>query len=174
MNTSDCETLAALLPTYTEQGDCVQFLYQNGSSEKVNHRLSTCLKRLARQYTIDIVALREAQQKQTVRRQQLPLPFSPHLVLIPLKIRKPRLPKDTTLGYINLFAVKEVLRLGPSLTQLELLGNHETTVLWSKNTVLRYLKQAELCRGPYFYYTTPLVFKLAEVVQEIFSLSHKL
>lgn len=174
MNTSDCETLAALVPTYTDQGDCVQFLYQNGTSQKVNTRLTTCLKRLARHYTIDLVALREAQQKQTIRRQQLPLPFSPHLVLVPLKIRRPRLPKDTTLGYINLYAVKNVLKISASQTQLELLGNHETTILWSKNTVLRYLKQAELCRGPYCYYTTPLVFKLAEVVQEIFSLSHKL
>lgn len=141
-----CTRIAAIIPCYQPGGDSTAIIAVDGSVTSLTARIRTVLRRLARLRAIDLGALRSRTRAATERRNLEPLPLAPGLVLVPVKVRQPRVAGDTTTGYINFHAVTTVAanKNKPYQTTVTLAGKTELPVLWTPATVNRQLALARL------------------------------
>ncbi len=108
----DREILYAI-PVYKEgQGDVSKVLYEGGVESFQPFHIRTLIRKLAYENYIDIVSLKRKMQEQLGRKNIIPYPFHKRLILIPVKIRKPRLKKDGAIGYINYIWVEKIQEEG--------------------------------------------------------------
>lgn len=180
------QDIAALVPCYTKNGDCTRLLTTSGSTLSLPVRSRAVLHRLARSRATDLAALRHITAVKTQRSILQPLPLAPGLLLIPVKVRTPRITGDTCTGYCNYYAVNAIAPCQghPVHTTLTLTGGHSITALWTPATIRRYLQLARLtaCTPPYAQVQeaeavySPELFtiahKLAEVFRELLALKH--
>ncbi|EAX48925.1 hypothetical protein TcarDRAFT_2614 [Thermosinus carboxydivorans Nor1] len=140
------DAIAAILPEYTTSGDRTVILTTDGAAHPTNARVRTVLVRLARSLAADLTALRQASARATGRDILQPLPLAPGLVLFPVKVRTPRVAKDTCTGYLNLRAVTAVRenKAGPFPATVALLGGASIPVLWTAKAVHKQLGYARL------------------------------
>ncbi len=140
----DC--IAAMMPTYTLEGDITTVIATNGSQQEIRRLLRSALVRLARSRSIDLVALKAKAALATEKAIFQPLPLAPGLVLCPLKVRHPLVRGDTTTGYINFYSIIEVLKnhTPPYQSTVRLVGGTEIPVIWTVATVKQHLQQARL------------------------------
>ncbi|WP_371372095.1 hypothetical protein [Sporomusa aerivorans] len=138
--------IAAIIPCYTDLGDSTRIIMQNGGIITFPTRLKGVVQKLAKSRAIDLVTLKTNTRLTTARKNMTPLPIAPGLVLVPLKVRKPRIAGDVTTGYVNLQAVSAVKVSPHSSLQatVTLIGATELSVLWSVDTVRRQLALARL------------------------------
>ncbi len=141
-----CTRIAAIIPCYLPTGDSTTIIAADGSVTILSSRVRAVLHRLARVRAIDLSALRTRIRATTERRNLEPLPLAPGLVLVPVKVRQPRVAGDTTTGYINFHAVTSVTanKNKPYQTTVTLSGKTEIPVLWTPATVNRQLALARL------------------------------
>jgi hypothetical protein len=92
--------LAALRPVYTPAGDATEIILDTGEIIQEGRGIRSVRRALARLYAIDLAAAREYYRKLLGQANAIPLPFSAHLVLCPVKMRRPRCRGDFTLGYL--------------------------------------------------------------------------
>lgn len=108
----DKEILYAI-PMYRDgQGDGSKILYEGGQESFMPYHIRTLIKRLAYDHYMDMISLRRRLQEQLGQRNILPYPFHPRLILLPVRVRKPRLKKDGAFGYINYVWIQEIRREG--------------------------------------------------------------
>lgn len=140
------QEIAALIPCYTETGDSTRILTTSGLALPLPVRPRAVLNRIARRCATDLAALRHITSLKTQRSILQPLPLAPRLLLIPVKIRTPRVPGDTCTGYINYYAVlgAKPCQDPPVHTVLTLTGGHTIGTLWTPVTINRYLQLARL------------------------------
>lgn len=140
------ERIAAIIPCYTAIGDNTKIIDTNGSIQTTSTRLSTVLNRLARSHATDLVALKQKVAGITDHTLLQPLPLAPGLVLCPMKLRPPKVPGDTSVGYINLHALLSVIsnQQRPSQSIIKLIGGTELTALWKINTVKKHFQYGRL------------------------------
>ena len=101
------------IPKYRDgQGDVSMILYEGGMESFPPFHIRTLIRRLAYDYYIDIISLRKRLQEQLGQRNILPYPLHPRLILLPVKVRKPRLKKDGAFGYINYVWIQDIQREG--------------------------------------------------------------
>ena len=101
--------LALLMPVYVEGGgDMTRIVLSDGRSWLDPRPVAFVLKQVARHFGADLTAVRERYGDILGRRLHVPLPLAPHLVLVPLKMRAPRVAKDGTIGYVNRRLVERV------------------------------------------------------------------
>lgn len=152
-NNSAFDQIAAIIPSYTATGDITLIIATDGSQQTKNTRIRTVLKQLARSRATDLVALKHKATSITGHSNLQPLCLAPGLVLCPIKVRNPRVAADTSIGYINFHAVISVIanHNKPFQATITLVGGTAIPVLWSPDTVKRYLKDGNLAMT----YTTP-------------------
>ena len=152
-SSSTYDRIAAIIPSYTTEGDTTVIIATNGSQQTVHTRIRSVLQKLARSQATDLVALKRNATCITDHRHLQPLFLAPGLVLCPLKTRKPRVAGDTSIGYINFHAITSVTanHNKPFKSLITLMGGTELPVLWSLTTVKKYLKDARLAMS----YTAP-------------------
>jgi len=140
------ENIAAIIPCYTATGDSTTIISTNGSQKTIPRRISTVLQHLARKWTTDLTALKQKATHITDSSILQPLSLAPGFVLCPLKVRIPRIPGDTSIGYINLHAAHSVTESHekPYQTRIKLIGGVEVSILWKPNTVKKHLQQGKL------------------------------
>ena len=140
----DC--IAAMIPTYTLEGDATTVIATNGSQQEISRLLRTVLLRLARSRSMDLVALKAKTALATEKSILQPLPLAPGLVLCPLKVRHPLVPGDTTTGYINFYSIIDVMKnhTAPYQSTVKLVGGTEIPIIWTVATVKQHLQQARL------------------------------
>jgi hypothetical protein len=101
--------LAMLMPIYVPGGGDMTEIVTEGGERWIDPRpVPLVLKSVARYYGVDLVAVRERYGDILGRRLNVPLPLSPHLVLIPLKMRLPRVQKDGTTGYVATRCIERI------------------------------------------------------------------
>lgn len=189
--TSSC--IAAIIPSYNTLGDGTVLITTDGSTTAYNTHIRTIIRRLARQQAVDLAALRARAKIVTDRVNLAPLPLTPKLVLVPVKVRQPRVAGDTTIGYVNYFSVKDVAanKNKPCQATILLSGKTQIPVLWTAATVNRQLVLARLTTSPELSFdrlTTrafhesgssydpallPLAIKLVDVFSEILHMKQK-
>ncbi|SDF79254.1 hypothetical protein [Sporolituus thermophilus] len=181
------DAIAAILPEYTTCGDRTVILTTDGAAHPTGARVRTVLVRLARSLAADLAALRHYSARTTGRGIMTPLPLAPDLVLLPIKVRTPRVAKDPCTGYLNLQAVTAVRenKTGPFPATVTLQGGASVPVLWTAATVRKQLQYARLAaayspRGTslatqeaaatYAPQLLPIAQKLVEVICDILRL----
>lgn len=140
------DTIQALLPSYTEQGDCTIIIRADGTRTTWNVRLRAALSRLARSQATDLTALKHNCSQTTNRSILQPLPLAPGLVLFPVKVRIPRIKGDITTGYINLPAVAKVTAGSnqPHQALICLSCGQQVPIIWKTSTVHKQIQLARL------------------------------
>jgi len=93
--------LAALRPVYTPAGDATVIILDTGEIIREGRGIRSVRRALARIYSLDLAAAREYYRQLLGQANAIPLPFSAHLVLCPVKMRRPRCRGDFTLGYVT-------------------------------------------------------------------------
>ena len=186
--------IAAIVPCYTATGDSTILYSADGITTVLNSRVRTVIQRLARSRAVDLTALRAKTRAVTERTNLEPLPLAPNLILVPFKVRRPRVAGDATTGYINLHAIASVCpnTKKPYQTTLTLSGKTEISVLWTVGTINRQLALARLAAntaptaqflpGEVFRETSPcyaaellpLAVKLVDLFNEIITIKERL
>lgn len=105
------EGIVALLPVYEEGGSATK-IYTRKSEYTDPRSLRWILRQGAAYYGSELKVVRQQYAEHLQRRQNVPFPLSPHLILLPLKMREARVSGDTTIGYINAFEVEKALNEG--------------------------------------------------------------
>jgi hypothetical protein len=138
--------IAAIMPCYSAEGDSTLIIAVDGTTTPLTSGIRAVIHRLARSRSIDLLALRANTRTTTERKNLGPLPLAPGLVLVPVKVRQPRVPGDTTIGYVNFHTVTtvSVSKNKPYQTAITLSGKTEIPVLWTAATVNRQLTLARL------------------------------
>lgn len=103
------EHIAAILPIYDEHGRGVAVYTSGGGRRIYSLRLRTILTRLAERNCRTLPLIRRRMRLFLGGRQELPLPISPQLVLIPCKVIAPRVKGDETIGYFNLAHIRRLV-----------------------------------------------------------------
>lgn len=140
------DRVAALLPSYSEQGDCSTIITTDGEKFTEPVRIKTLIRRLAYAQAADLTALRSHAAKVTNKSLFQPLPLTAHLLLLPVKVRQPRVPGDTCTGYVNYHAIGSVEPSQETAcsTVIVLKGGAVVSVLWTAITVRRHIQFAKL------------------------------
>lgn len=138
--------IAAIVPVYQENGDVTMVVYQDGTNDIVPLRVRAVIRKIAHTYCTDLIQLKKKTAEITDRSLYNTLVFDQALILIPLKTRKPRVPGDNTLAYVNLKAVVKTLPspAPPHRSVIQLTGGHTVPIYWTPVRVKQYLNQAEL------------------------------
>lgn len=141
--------IAAIIPRYDSSGDSTAIIATDGSTTNIQSRVRTVIKRLAKNYAIDLAALRARTRAATERKNLAPLPLAPGLILVPVKVRTPRINGDSTTGYINFHAVTTVCANTnrPYQATITLSGKTKIPALWTTATINRQLSLARLAAG---------------------------
>ena len=149
--------IAAIIPSYNTLGDSTVLIATDGSTTAYNTHIRTIIRRLAKQQAVDLTALRARAKIVTDRINLGPLPLTPKLVLVPVKVRQPRVAGDTTIGYVNYYAVKAVAenKNKPRQATIFLSGKNNIPVLWTAATVNHQLVLARLTTSPELSFDRP-------------------
>ena len=186
--------IAAIIPCYTATGDNTVIYSTDGSTTVLASRVRAVIGRLAKSRAVDLAALRTRTRSITERTNLEPLPLAPGLVLVPVKVRRPRVIGDPTTGYINLHTIAGICKTTkkPYQTRITLSGKAEISVLWTPSTVNRQLVLArmaattapttqrlptEVLKESFPGYATellPLAVKLIDVFNEIVTIKQRL
>lgn len=144
------ETIVALIPEYTGTGDQTVLYTAAGDKTVTSLRASTLVRRLARTWTVDLAALKKQTALATQRAILQPLPICPSLTLVPVKVRLPRVPGDSSIGYVNSYCVTRLEACQPSdspaapKSLICLQGGANIPCFWTSATVRKALQQAQL------------------------------
>lgn len=147
INWESVESMAALLPTYKQgRGRVTRMLLSDGSEELIDKTVKSVVKKLARQYSVDLDSVVKEYGKLLGKKNLVPIPLMQHLILVPLKTITPLLRGDSAYGYFNLSAIKEVNETGDSeYKSVVILHNGvEVGVFLNYETVMKQVKNAEL------------------------------
>ncbi len=164
--------IAAVVPCYGSQGDNTIILTIEGERIITRVRMRTILRHLAAKQATDLSALKKLMTSTTGQAIMQPLPFNAHLVLFPVKIRKPRIAGDISIGYVNLYAITAISKNKKLGTTINLSGGSKISTLWTISTVTKYMQFACLATAYRSVSTfsadsiVPIARKLAEVIRE--------
>lgn len=177
------EKICAILPHYTPKGDSTLILTSDRQTLIFTRTVKSTIKQLARQQAIDLARLKAKSSSATHRAILQPLPLSEKLILATVKVRKPQIAGDTSMGFINLHTVTEIHENKPVKGQsiIQLNGGHHVHSLWTAATVKKHLHDAQLLSlqpslrlredsVSYSHELAPIAQKLVEVIYDILSL----
>ena len=106
--------IVAIKPFYNPDGGNFTLVYtKKGVKFEERLRLKTVLKKIVSFYGFEPAALRKKYSQLLGSRQNVPLPLTASLVLVPLKMRKPHFEQDGVTGYVNACAVEAVKAASP-------------------------------------------------------------
>ncbi len=181
------QDIVAIEPCYGHQGGNATRIYtRHGKVYEDNRRLQTVLKGTVSYYDADLAMLRKNYKDYLDCSQGIPLPLTPQLVLVPLKMRSALSRKDGATGYVNLCDIKEItaddtqpggeavkcrllLSGGHSLPSLYNLKSTKKRLNYGRQALVRHcsLKSSCLCGTP----ESLTEQALAEVQKKLFSIT---
>lgn len=146
------ESLAALVPYYDADGGNATAVYTIAGARETDRRtIKWNLRRLAKLYCLDLEAARSRYGLFLECGQGVPIPFSPNLVLVPLKVRCVVGKNDGACGYFNPAAVE----VAPGANQdncrsaLLLPGGYRISCCYTGKTVKKRLRAGEIVLDRY-------------------------
>jgi len=111
------EGLLAIIPVY-ETGEMGTLIYTQKNRQLDPRSSSWFLNSLAEFYCIELTLLRQYYSRYLGVRRNVTLPLAPEVILLPIKARKAGTLGESTVGYINLLQLKEVMPLSSSAETL--------------------------------------------------------
>lgn len=138
--------IEALVPLYTPRGDETVVYLQDGREIILHAIVRTVLKKLSMRRCKDLKLIRKFSSSYTARRLNNPLAIGPEMVLVPFKVRLPRVKGDRVMACVNVFAVLGVFESEDGLAHIRLNSGRTLASLWDALTLKRYLQEAELIK----------------------------
>lgn len=135
--------ILSILPRYTRRGDKTVIIDIQGQETLYPFKVNTILNRIGSRRCKDLRLLRAWAQALLYQQLWLPLGFDWELILMPMKVRKPTVSGDTTIGYFN-FAHFHSLRQRNNKLYLVMNHGREFLLYWNLNTVRNHLRNARL------------------------------
>lgn len=144
--------LAAFMPVYhDEYGNCTEIILDSGKQFVYKKTCKATLNNIMKIFAVDLSALRERYRTVLNRKNQIPLPLSFNLTLIPIKVRcRPLGKHDGAHGFINLEAIDDVKPVDNNSTII-LKNGKEITAYASENTVRNYIRDADYVKKHFLY-----------------------
>ena len=139
--------IAAIIPEYTAQGDFTVLYLRDGSCERLPVKVETVVRFLSERRREDIRLLRLWAGEITHAKLWMPLGISWELVLVPLKVRVPRVEGDSTIGYFNFTQIEQSYSQDESVASIYLRGGQRIDLLWTHQTISKHLQNAWLIRA---------------------------
>jgi hypothetical protein len=98
-----------LIPQYIDEiGDCCIFC--NDNKDVIYHKKTEyVLKELCKERCIDLAAVKRKCSRILSQKNLIPLYLSKDEILIPIKVRRPRVLRDGGYGYVNACAVEKIV-----------------------------------------------------------------
>jgi len=102
--------LLAIIPTYDgENGNCT-YLETDKGRIKVKKTIKTVIRQLCGHYQLDLSQSNNYYRKLLPIKVNIPIPITPELVYIQLKVREPIGKDDGAMGYIKLKAIEKIIK----------------------------------------------------------------
>ncbi|WP_350344120.1 hypothetical protein PRVXT_000494 [Proteinivorax tanatarense] len=156
--------LLALQPQYLDGIGKVTKVYLNDEILILKNKPDTLVTNIAGYLGTDLAALKKFCSHRLAAKNSLPLPLTPSLLLIPLRMIKPKFANDRATGYINLFAIEDIQERKGS-TAIILTGNNEVMSTQKFKTVKIHLVYARLIyREWQSHYINPYVKEVDETL----------
>jgi len=138
--------IMAILPVYIPmKGNCSCILTFEGERHEFDKRVNTMLMRLSRFYFIDLKSIKRYYGNLLNVKNLIPVPLDGENIFIPLKVRKPILRNDGSIGYVNIKYIERVTE-GKDKTIIHLRGNHIVECLNSMDTVNKHIKNGSIIK----------------------------
>ncbi|MCT4617853.1 MAG: hypothetical protein N4A62_00435 [Marinisporobacter sp.] len=135
--------ICVLCPTYEKNiGNVTKIITGDGRSFIDQRKIKTVLKIIAKYHEVHIETYKEKYAKVLHQRLNIPIYLNKKLLLVPLKMRKPKFKKDGAKGYINLYAIEKIIEKETS-TLVKLKNNIEITVFNKLKTVQNQINKAK-------------------------------
>jgi hypothetical protein len=139
--------ICVLSPTYQKNvGNVTKIITRDGEIFIDQRTTKTVLKRIAKYYTIHLKSCRSKYGEMLHQRFNIPILLNKKLLLIPLKMRKPKFKKDGAKGYINLYDIEKVTEKEKNII-IQLKNNIEVITLTRMKTVQDQINKAKLISG---------------------------
>lgn len=105
--------ISAIIPLYLEGiGNASKICLKN-KEERLDKRDSKkIVADLAALMAVDLRGLKKFVKLNLQIRNNIPLPLNPELLLVPIRVRKPLISRDSATGYFNYFSIKDVVERG--------------------------------------------------------------
>lgn len=159
--------ILAIVPVYTDCGEQT-IVYTKATRPIVfSMKSSTLIKRLANRQAVDLFYLKASAAKLTKSTLCQPLPLSPELLLVPVKTRKPKASRDSTIGYLNFYEIEKSLHIA-NTTFVSFKNGFKLPVLWTKQTVDNHLQKAHLTALAHKKCANPLEAVTASLISALF------
>ncbi len=134
------KTIAAVVPCYHGSlGNATEIMYLDNGSLLVPRTVKTVLRNTAREFAIDLKAAREKYRKLLNCGRSAPIPLNAQVLLIPLKMRQVVSKNDSSRGYINCFAIKDVKEEGSSTCHVILRDGRTVKCLHSIKNIKQHI-----------------------------------
>lgn len=126
-----------IIPMYGQDGcNGSTLLFNNGPPLKVGKKVQSVIKAICALYQKDVNLVRKYASQFTGIKSLNPLPITPEVILVPVKIRKPVGKNDGATGYIFHLAI-DAVKANDSGCILHLKDNTQLQVLDSVSTMKR-------------------------------------
>ncbi|WP_353893724.1 hypothetical protein PRVXH_000485 [Proteinivorax hydrogeniformans] len=136
--------LSALQPQYLKgTGKVTKVHLKSGKHLTIKCKPETVVTNIAGYLGTDLAALRKFCSHRLAAKNSLPLPMTPSLLLIPLRMIKPKFSNDRATGYVNLFSIED-LKEKKNGAIITLVGGNEVLCRQKLKTVKIHLVYARL------------------------------
>ena len=136
--------LAAIRPIYIEgKGKACEVYFNDGTVVMDKREASSILKDVAGFLAVDLGSLKKFCSHRLAAKNSLPLPLTPKLMLVPLRLRKPKVIKDSATGYVNLFSIDNIEQ-NNDLTEIHLTGGRKIICNQTMRTIQVHLVYSRL------------------------------
>jgi hypothetical protein len=131
--------IISIMPEYVgDLGDCCRVFSTDG--EKLyKKRIQNVIRELYRERFIDFESVKRFVAELLNQKNLNPYYIGTKEILIPVKVRKPKVLKDSTYGYINVFEISSIMD-----KQINLRGNQKVSYFDTKRIISRRIKMAKI------------------------------
>lgn len=135
----------AILPYYIDEyGNGTELIDLDGNVSFIKCSVKSCLNKTLKRYAVDLNAIREKYAKSLGIRNSFPIPLARDFTLIQLKVRIPKVAKDTAYGYICYEKIKKVEeRASFSLVYV---GECDIKVYQKKASIEKHMRDASMMK----------------------------
>jgi len=140
----------ALEPCLGQNGGNAVWVYtRDGQTYQDERTMKSVLKNICACYNADLSVLRSNYGQYLHRNQDVPIPLSPALVLVTIKMRRPLFENDGAAGYVNLLDVTGISPPGPDREHgirclIDLKGGHRLPSLFYEKNIRQRLGMANV------------------------------
>ncbi len=139
------DDLLAIIPTYDgENGNCTYIETMDGRI-KVRKTIKTVIKQFCGYHQLDLKESNKYYRDLLPIKVNLPIPLTPELVYVQLKLREPIGKDDGAMGYVKLKAIEKVIKKNGDVF-IRLKNRTELQTFCTFETVDRQLHYGELVR----------------------------